>query len=204
YVVSYSDYDWAVGRRVIFFFQAEDGIRDFHVTGVQTCALPIFLREALQRVGGREDHHVGDLGAGDVRDPPAATLGEHEGVRRGRCHHDPLHHPSRMRGRRRLPDPSRGRIQSVRIAPSSTAPVTTPCQKPEMPAIVSPLDRMPRNSTPSTVPRIPPSPPRKDVPPRRTAAAACRAIPAPIVGPADWIRAAMTSPASTAHPVHSR
>src|SRR5690606_1291792 len=26
---------------VTFFFQAEDGIRDFHVTGVQTCALPI-------------------------------------------------------------------------------------------------------------------------------------------------------------------
>src|SRR5690606_3892236 len=26
---------------VYFFFQAEDGIRDFHVTGVQTCALPI-------------------------------------------------------------------------------------------------------------------------------------------------------------------
>src|SRR5690606_39548996 len=25
----------------IFFFQAEDGIRAFHVTGVQTCALPI-------------------------------------------------------------------------------------------------------------------------------------------------------------------
>src|SRR5690606_41197966 len=25
----------------IFFFHAEDGIRDFHVTGVQTCALPI-------------------------------------------------------------------------------------------------------------------------------------------------------------------
>src|SRR5256885_5158338 len=26
-----------------FFFQAEDGIRDYKVTGVQTCALPIFL-----------------------------------------------------------------------------------------------------------------------------------------------------------------
>src|SRR5271165_5392647 len=26
-----------------FFFQAEDGIRDFHVTGVQTCALPISM-----------------------------------------------------------------------------------------------------------------------------------------------------------------
>src|SRR6266496_5549019 len=27
-----------------FFFQAEDGIRDLYVTGVQTCALPIFDR----------------------------------------------------------------------------------------------------------------------------------------------------------------
>src|SRR3712207_9450282 len=27
-----------------FFFQAEDGIRDIGVTGVQTCALPIFPR----------------------------------------------------------------------------------------------------------------------------------------------------------------
>src|SRR2546426_3461292 len=27
----------------IFFFQAEDGIRDYKVTGVQTCALPISL-----------------------------------------------------------------------------------------------------------------------------------------------------------------
>src|SRR5215208_3769561 len=26
----------------VFFFQAEDGIRDGHVTGVQTCALPIY------------------------------------------------------------------------------------------------------------------------------------------------------------------
>src|SRR5690625_7581976 len=26
---------------MFFFFQAEDGIRDGHVTGVQTCALPI-------------------------------------------------------------------------------------------------------------------------------------------------------------------
>src|SRR5690606_39376290 len=28
-------------QSLFFFFQAEDGIRDFHVTGVQTCALPI-------------------------------------------------------------------------------------------------------------------------------------------------------------------
>src|SRR5690606_39716036 len=30
-----------------FFFQAEDGIRDFHVTGVQTCALPISIRYSV-------------------------------------------------------------------------------------------------------------------------------------------------------------
>src|SRR5437763_10586410 len=29
---------------IFIFFQAEDGIRDTSVTGVQTCALPIFLR----------------------------------------------------------------------------------------------------------------------------------------------------------------
>src|SRR5690554_7605800 len=36
---------------VFFFFQAEDGIRDADVTGVQTCALPIF-----------ELHDLGGLG----------------------------------------------------------------------------------------------------------------------------------------------
>src|SRR5687768_18420311 len=30
-------------RDFFFFFQAEDGIRDVAVTGVQTCALPIYL-----------------------------------------------------------------------------------------------------------------------------------------------------------------
>src|SRR5215510_16076546 len=31
---------------MFFFFQAEDGIRDGHVTGVQTCALPIYTQAA--------------------------------------------------------------------------------------------------------------------------------------------------------------
>src|SRR5690606_39444438 len=34
------------------FFPAEDGIRDFHVTGVQTCALPIWVTDSL--LGRRE------------------------------------------------------------------------------------------------------------------------------------------------------
>src|SRR5690606_35811712 len=36
---------------VFFFFQAEDGIRDFHVTGVQTCALPIYQAEPSMQPG---------------------------------------------------------------------------------------------------------------------------------------------------------
>src|SRR2546429_5838128 len=34
---------------MFFFFQAEDGIRDVAVTGVQTCALPIYWAPILQR-----------------------------------------------------------------------------------------------------------------------------------------------------------
>src|SRR3712207_8099683 len=36
---------------VIFFFQAEDGIRDIGVTGVQTCALPIWRRWCASSLG---------------------------------------------------------------------------------------------------------------------------------------------------------
>src|SRR2546427_7835823 len=57
-----------------FFFQAEDGIRDLTVTGVQTCALPIYLardhRKAaavLARLRG-DDRRVQREQAGLVRD----------------------------------------------------------------------------------------------------------------------------------------
>src|SRR5216683_6390368 len=44
-----------------FFFQAEDGIRDLIVTGVQTCALPISGRDLLReaealQLGGAANH----------------------------------------------------------------------------------------------------------------------------------------------------
>src|SRR5256885_1655183 len=39
-------------RFQFFFFQAEDGIRDYKVTGVQTCALPISFAEFGRRVAG--------------------------------------------------------------------------------------------------------------------------------------------------------
>src|SRR5205823_7723609 len=38
-----------------FFFQAEDGIRDKLVTGVQTCALPIYRRGSAPRARDRAD-----------------------------------------------------------------------------------------------------------------------------------------------------
>src|SRR2546427_1109923 len=44
---------WLWGTEVVdgfFFFQAEDGIRDLTVTGVQTCALPIFVMEYIDGV----------------------------------------------------------------------------------------------------------------------------------------------------------
>src|SRR3712207_9036475 len=49
-----------------FFFQAEDGIRDIGVTGVQTCALPIFHHVGVEVVVGVDGvdvvaaHDVGD------------------------------------------------------------------------------------------------------------------------------------------------
>src|SRR5690606_39821914 len=41
-----------------FFFQAEDGIRDFHVTGVQTCALPISFSPTPQPLGKLLVYHA--------------------------------------------------------------------------------------------------------------------------------------------------
>src|SRR5690349_24072207 len=43
-----------------FFFQAEDGIRDLYVTGVQTCALPIFRDAEVEHLGDLELALAGD------------------------------------------------------------------------------------------------------------------------------------------------
>src|SRR5690606_39303727 len=44
-------------------FQAEDGIRDFHVTGVQTCALPILTIAGVQtpEKDDREDFSISEM-----------------------------------------------------------------------------------------------------------------------------------------------
>src|SRR5205807_6291622 len=42
---------------IFFFFQAEDGIRDYKVTGVQTCALPIYCQEKADSSGRSTERH---------------------------------------------------------------------------------------------------------------------------------------------------
>src|SRR3712207_5453564 len=56
---------------VFFFFQAEDGIRDIGVTGVQTCALPISNVILTPHVGGstqEAQHDIGRFVAGKLAD----------------------------------------------------------------------------------------------------------------------------------------
>src|SRR6267378_6261777 len=43
----------------VFFFQAEDGIRDLYVTGVQTCALPIYLGTLSEAVWEAQRVQIG-------------------------------------------------------------------------------------------------------------------------------------------------
>src|SRR5204863_3017744 len=72
---------------LFFFFQAEDGIRDLYVTGVQTCALPIsgavtFDGVALLNLADRELRDLrGDRLAMIFQEPmtslnPSYTIGE--------------------------------------------------------------------------------------------------------------------------------
>src|SRR5256885_8534093 len=52
------------GSYVLFFFQAEDGIRDYKVTGVQTCALPILPLSSGN--GNQRDVGIAKVGAGRI------------------------------------------------------------------------------------------------------------------------------------------
>src|SRR5690606_40792852 len=65
------------------FFQAEDGIRDFHVTGVQTCALPIFGECHAEDLGG-DQRTIGELVERRVVREIEATDGrqDHPGAQR--------------------------------------------------------------------------------------------------------------------------
>src|SRR6266498_2297121 len=61
-----------VSFQFFFFFQAEDGIRDADVTGVQTCALPIFGDGSDGGLGGLDESGSG-LGRGPGTAPSSAV-----------------------------------------------------------------------------------------------------------------------------------
>src|SRR5690606_39811612 len=61
----------------LFFFQAEDGIRAFHVTGVQTCALPIWV---VERSGGPTGRHRARSARPRLRPTPRKSRSEERRV----------------------------------------------------------------------------------------------------------------------------
>src|SRR5256885_5514346 len=65
-----------------FFFQAEDGIRDYKVTGVQTCALPISgAGGAVRRAAARDADARLSRGAGALPQTPRAQSVERRAQR---------------------------------------------------------------------------------------------------------------------------
>src|SRR5437870_7965782 len=56
------------------FFQAEDGIRDGHVTGVQTCALPIYLIVMGSNCAPETTKSSGGVAASLTEDSPKTTI----------------------------------------------------------------------------------------------------------------------------------
>src|SRR5205085_5992149 len=84
----------------VFFFQAEDGIRDLTVTGVQTCALPISARSCRKPRRGRR------ATPRPARLPAACILRRARGPAAGNDRPVRLRHtaplaPARRRGRTR-------------------------------------------------------------------------------------------------------
>src|SRR5439155_17935687 len=62
------------GCYLFFFFQAEDGIRDGHVTGVQTCALPIWTVQWSDEIFGGIPYLIAEHLVAPL-DSPADGLG---------------------------------------------------------------------------------------------------------------------------------
>src|SRR5436189_3498835 len=91
----------AVSLCFFFFFQAEDGIRDTSVTGVQTCALPI----------------------SPVVDMPRTLPGSHALRSDHKDLRDGQHHPARVRPRRAAPGRRRSHPGRVTTCPALLASI---------------------------------------------------------------------------------
>src|SRR5436190_3445849 len=72
---------WFDRDSLVFFFQAEDGIRDHCVTGVQTCALPISLCAGTRGTLRGKDRRVTRCGFRDIRHISKGAFGLTFGTR---------------------------------------------------------------------------------------------------------------------------
>src|SRR5256885_7466603 len=98
--------DHVLAILLFFFFQAEDGIRDYKVTGVQTCALPIWAGADLQRLQRRDAAKLGTAEAGDVRE---AVFGQPSGALLADQHSGDRVHPAGRSEERRVGKECRSR-----------------------------------------------------------------------------------------------
>src|SRR5439155_16579076 len=119
-----------VGYIIFFFFQAEDGIRDGHVTGVQTCALPISVplggrggpdRCARARALGRVD-----AGVRKLVDEARAALQAPRIRARSRNRAAGIADAARARRRERLAPAGGERVARARPRGSRVRPPTPP------------------------------------------------------------------------------
>src|SRR5688572_17574598 len=103
-----------------FFFQAEDGIRDLTVTGVQTCALPISHRPGDNRVApadvGRHTSRLARRRGCSGRGALAPTEVKHARVERGREVLGAVGHVRRLAGSRRVLPAAAGQRRPLRVA----------------------------------------------------------------------------------------
>src|SRR5256885_8574102 len=95
--------------RYFFFFQAEDGIRDYKVTGVQTCALPISCRTASATTSS-----PGTSSPPSRSDPGTSLGGNSDSVRK----------PLSSRGPASFPQPRHGTTTQPRHGTTSRTHVT--------------------------------------------------------------------------------
>src|SRR5690606_10165806 len=137
--------------RLLFFFQAEDGIRAFHVTGVQTCALPI-----SPPVGAPPDRRTAPVRTEQALPTRADTYS----------------HPPRVLLQTQNATPTCRSTAPVRTAcptrpnaPPHIAPVTGAPTNPkrDAPPVGAPPDRRTARCEPSRhqLPRLPPSHPTR-------------------------------------------
>src|SRR3989449_10841503 len=113
-----------------FFFQAEDGIRDVAVTGVQTCALPISRHQRFGGFGPNAARSIArTVHARRARKPATRPTGGAwlesgvfgTGTPAARCASGSSNHPRGLGGRAPRPAPSPRRAHAPAPAPRGAA-----------------------------------------------------------------------------------